>query len=272
LNFLLKAFLFLEMRLLVVALFLAFLGYIMAKKKETVVGVLTFPVDEDASTTSYIKVSYIEYLMAGGARVVPILYNATQEEVEATFEQVNGVLFTGGPKAPMDFPTYFATASLLYDLSLRSYEEGENPVPLWGTCLGFETIATIQDLRNGHDGEVLSGFDAEKISLPLTLTPQAFESKLFGGAPRQVIEAVRSEAITTNWHSFGVSPFTFAKRLQPELVPLSVNEDRESRVFVSALEHSQAFIFATQFHPEANAWDDDDLDVIDRSKEAMLVA
>jgi len=75
-----------------------------AKSDEIVVGILTFPVDENKVTSSYVTQSYVRYLMNGGARVVPILYNSTEGEIEELFEKVNGVLFTGGPGSPLDFP------------------------------------------------------------------------------------------------------------------------------------------------------------------------
>ena len=47
---------------------------------------------------------YVKWLEQAGAAVVPILYNSTPPTLEAQFETLNGVLFTGGPKRPTDFP------------------------------------------------------------------------------------------------------------------------------------------------------------------------
>ena len=57
--------------------------------------------------------------------------------------KVNGVLFTGGPAMPMTSGEYFTTATNIYNnvVELNSGGDGKNShFPLWGTCLGFETI------------------------------------------------------------------------------------------------------------------------------------
>ena len=61
---------------------------------------------------------YVKWLEQAGAAVVPILYNSTPPTLEAQFETLNGVLFTGGPKRPTDFPRYLAAASKLLALAL----------------------------------------------------------------------------------------------------------------------------------------------------------
>ena len=64
------------------------------------------------------------------------------------------------------------TSPSLSRLSSSSY------IPLWGTCLGLETISSI--VAPGGEDAVLSDFDAEQLSLPLKFTEQADESRLYG--------------------------------------------------------------------------------------------
>jgi hypothetical protein len=59
-----------------------------------VIGVMTQPMPGNNST--YIAASYIKWIEAGGARSIPIPYDAKTEMVEDLFSQVNGVLFPGG--------------------------------------------------------------------------------------------------------------------------------------------------------------------------------
>ena len=143
-----------------------------------VVGILTQPVDaeQDALNYSLIDASYVRFLESGGALVVPILFNGTSEETEATFHTLSGVLFTGGPDKPTDFDRYYNTASQLLALSM------EHGTPLWGTCLGFQMIS---DLMAG--GDVLSDFHSERMSLPLQVTEAAEGSKFLGSVPDDVM-------------------------------------------------------------------------------------
>ncbi|GMH58164.1 hypothetical protein TrRE_jg5352 [Triparma retinervis] len=193
-----------------------------------------------------------------------------RDDLEELFSKLNGVVFTGGPAQPETDKQYFDTATALYNLVSTSGSH----VPLWGTCLGFEMISSI--VGHGEDN-VLSDFDAEKLSLPLTFTPSADVSQVYGAAsmPSAVREILSSQNVTTNWHEYGVSSSAFATSLAPAgLVATSTNLDREGKEFVSSLEHSSLPIFATQWHPEANQFDTTDKkgdSTPSRSSDAVLV-
>lgn len=62
-----------------------------------VIGVLTLP---EARCLQYgdqvIATSNARWLQAGGARVVPIFYDSSPEELEYVLNRVNGVFWTGG--------------------------------------------------------------------------------------------------------------------------------------------------------------------------------
>ena len=90
---------------------------------------------------SYIAASYVKFLEAGGAKVVPILSTNSLEDVSKLVLQLNGVLFTGGTE-------YFNSTSIYYNqvfnilATLRKYH-ADNPtksIPLWATCLGFQAM------------------------------------------------------------------------------------------------------------------------------------
>ena len=48
------------------------------------------------NNTSYIDSSYIKYIEAAGARVVPVLINQPMEYYRTIFTSTNGLLFPGG--------------------------------------------------------------------------------------------------------------------------------------------------------------------------------
>ena len=78
------------------------------------IGVLTFPVDDNATAgPSTVDAAYVKWLEQAGAAVSPILYNSSAPALEAQFATLNGVLFTGGPKRPTDFPRYLSAARTL---------------------------------------------------------------------------------------------------------------------------------------------------------------
>eukprot|EP01084_Bolivina_argentea_P230902 389531_1 len=134
-----------------------------------VIGVLTIPcLPEDVevldcpywtelNTTSYIATSYVKWLEAGGARVVPILITDSLESVSKLVLQLNGVFLTGGIELLHSTSIYYnQVLNILH--TLRKYHT-ENAliksIPLWGTCLGFqamvEAIAKASIMKTGYD-------------------------------------------------------------------------------------------------------------------------
>ena len=234
----------------------------LASHLQPVVGVLTIPPDPTSDVTgnfSTIDASYVKWLESGGAIVVPILFNATADEVTRKFYTLSGIFLTGGPAKPTQFTRYYATEQLLLSLAQQ------HAMPLWGTCLGFQSIS---DILAGAD--ILSDYNSENLSLGLELSePAAEESRLFRDAPASIIYAVTYANYTTNWHQYGVSPDDFDKYLKPQgMRLLSTNRDRDGIVFVSTMEHQSLPIYATQWHPEANAFDRDH-QVVDHSSGAV---
>jgi len=197
------------------------------------------------SSGSYVNSADARWLEMAGARAVPILYDSTEEEVRQVFSRVNGVYFTGGPAKPMNAPSpYFETATLLYRLVEEAWARG-TIVPLWGTCLGLQTIACIA--AGGVD--IVGNFELEEYAYPLDFTPAAARSRLFGKLSPAARSDFASHNTTTNWHHYGVSP----RSLVPtQLDVLATNRALDGGTFVSALEGRAGLpVYAVQFHPES---------------------
>lgn len=130
--------------------------------------------------------------------------------------------------------------------------------------MGFQTISDI----TAGNMDVLSDYDAYNIELPLEMTTAAATSKLFGNASDDILALFTQANYTTNWHHYGVSPDNFTKYLENDMVALSINVDRGNLPFISTMEHKSLPIYATQWHPEANAHDRDHL-TVDHSHDAV---
>ena len=116
-----------------------------------VIGILTLPITVPSQRklgASSFATSYQRWLEAGGARIVPIFFDSSKEELDFILTRVNGVFFTGGL---VDFnPTvedplgskYLATTQAIYEHVVKENKNG-NYFPLWGTCLGFERMVQV---------------------------------------------------------------------------------------------------------------------------------
>jgi len=203
---------------------------------------------------SFIPASYVKWIEAAGGRVVPLVFDMPSNQLNAIMGQLNGLLFPGGA-APINSKSskYANFSRELYDLAVK------REIPLWGTCLGFEQLMVYSSSLSAGTGTkgVLSSFDAEDLFLPLKLTEEAMSSKLLGGASGRVLHALTDTNMTVNLHSSGITPA--ALEADPNLKKtwrvLATNVDRQGKEFVSLAEGSNYPIFASQFHPEKNAYE-----------------
>ena len=234
---------------------------------EPIVGVLTTPIEDggecvtvfdDAASTglgSCFHSLYVSWLESAGARVVPILYDSPESELRYLFESVNGILFTGGDTKITSLSSrYMRAAGSLLNMSIES----KDYVPVWGTCMGFQTLSVLiaQD-----PGVLESGvFDSDPLMLPLNDVSRLDTARLWNGLRDinpNALKWVTTENITVNLHHDGVSPESFVanERLSSFFDVLSTNRDRRGRPFASTIEGKTLPVYGTQYHPERNQFE-----------------
>ena len=113
---------------------------------------------------SYIMGAYVRFVESAGARVVPILFNDSEDQIKEKMEQVDAVLFPGGGG------DYNATGTFVLKETMRLNDEGHF-YPLWGTCLGFERLAlfTSSDFNNTLEHY---GSHHQNLKLNFTMNPK----------------------------------------------------------------------------------------------------
>jgi len=221
-----------------------------------VIGIVTLPVGTDMSVydptaVAYFAASYVKFVEMAGARVVPIQFNAAVDDAEGfatLLGSINGVLFTGGDDLDADSPYYTTSKAII----AHSFEQAQNGVifPIWGSCLGFETITTLIS----GDASLLTQFDAENLSLPLKFTHEVKESEMFckHRPNSRRVEAIFRDNVTLNNHNWGVKPTDFYGNDQLSTVfrVLATSNDRQGAPFVALVEGINVPIYGSQFHPE----------------------
>jgi gamma-glutamyl hydrolase len=227
-----------------------------------VIAIFAQPLSWEEPGTQYIAASYVKWVESAGGRVIAMDYHASDAEVDALFDQVNGVLFPGGGAA---LP---GAARRVYERAVEANDAGD-PFALWGTCLGLEWL---MDMGANHTGTVVrGGFQAENVSLPLgNLTSEGRDSPILKearmvpvlngkpGPTRSVLEAMETLPLTINLHSSGTDPQDLAAnaQLSDSFGILATQADLAGKKFVSmaAGRHGRPFV-GVQFHPEKNAWE-----------------
>lgn len=238
------------MRLLLCITLLTFatLSSSQSRNDNPIIGVLAQEFGRN-TTTSYIAASYVKFLESGGARVIPVMINQTDEEYKALFNSLNGILFPGGG---VDLFTsgYARAAKLFYNLAIEAYQRGDY-FPIWGTCLGFEQLAILTAKK-----KILSHTNTNGISLPLNFTQEANESRLFKDFPAELMKSLATENLTENSHSWSVTMKTYEgnEDLKKFYKVLSTNMDGQIE-FISTWEAYDYPIYGVQWHPEKNAFE-----------------
>jgi len=144
---------------------------------------------------------YVRSIEASAARVVAIPWDLTADQLQWYSTRVNAVLFPGGGlEDGATMTTYFRNVMLWHDTSVAMSKRGKHLV-LWGTCQGFQVIcAAAAGNLSVIEENIVHGL--YPLMLPLNLTQASASSRMFGATstPRHVLEALKSQATTLNWH------------------------------------------------------------------------
>eukprot|EP00755_Sulcionema_specki_P031820 Sspe_Gene.97420::Locus_71011_Transcript_1_1_Confidence_1.000_Length_736::g.97420::m.97420/K01307/GGH; gamma-glutamyl hydrolase len=185
---------------------------------------------------------YAKWLQQGGARTVAIDYDLseTPDLLESVVSSLSGFLFTGGgldlPSPSPNVVKYMNTLGGIYRGVKRRYDAGE-AVPLWGTCMGFQTLAILGAGGNTSVVEY-NAFDSEDMSLPLDVTQAAASSRLLGKAcPASIYKIATTWNVTSNLHHDGVVPSMFlSSPLKENFRLLATGTDRKGKAFGAVME------------------------------------
>ena len=226
------------------------------------IGILTQKLWDE--NTSYIAASYVKWIEAGGARSIPIPYDASNATIDDLLTQVDGVVFPGGGDS-MIYPGTHHLWTVLLDSyhKSRSIDDDEDNdaddalIPIWGTCLGFEYLIQLACDPLSVTTILDSDYIASNVSLPLY---HVKKHKLYQHDP--IYSSVQDHNITMNNHHQGITPKKFVADpfLSKYWIITSINYDVSSRQkpFVSTIEpvDPETFpVYGVQFHPEKNAFE-----------------
>ncbi|KAM6927444.1 gamma-glutamyl hydrolase [Xenentodon cancila] len=217
-----------------------------------IIGVLAqenLPGDQFAYGSSYIAASYVKYVESAGGRVVPIRINRTEEEYANIFYSINGLLLPGGD-VNIQTSQYSRAAKIIYKLALRANDAGDY-FPIWGTCQGFQQLSVLTANKN-----LLTLTHTKAVALPLTLTSAAHSSRLFQSFPKDLLQALTDQNITSNFHSWSLTPQNYSQnaKLKRFYKVLSTNSDGKKE-FISTMEAYRYPFYAVQWHPEKSPFE-----------------
>ncbi|XP_055630730.1 gamma-glutamyl hydrolase-like isoform X2 [Toxorhynchites rutilus septentrionalis] len=200
---------------------------------------------------SYIAASYVKFIEGAGARVVPIWINQPRDYYADILPKLNGVLFPGGSTWFNQTQGYADAGYHIYEEAIKINEQGSY-FPLWGTCLGFELLTYLAANRSEHRAHCSSNNQG----LHLDFKADFKQSRMFGGAPEDVLSILANEPVTSNFHQYCVTEANLtAYGLDNNWRVMSTNKDWNGLEFISSIEHKTLPFYGTQFHPEKNLYE-----------------
>uniref|UniRef100_A0A671P4H9 folate gamma-glutamyl hydrolase n=1 Tax=Sinocyclocheilus anshuiensis TaxID=1608454 RepID=A0A671P4H9_9TELE len=197
--------------------------------------------DPTPHRNSYIAASYVKFLESAGAHVV---INKSDDEYRRLFKSINRVLFPGGGVS-IESSGYSKAAGIFYRLALEANSNGDY-FPIWGTCLGFELLTLLTSGKL-----LLSHTNTSGIALPLNFTDGKAMPKW--SLVLYLKSLSRNSALVQNFSHYEPN-FTKSETLKSFYRVLSTNTDGQNE-FVSTMEAYNFPIYATQWHPEKNAFE-----------------
>ena len=217
----------------------------------TLSGTVSLEGNEKSDEASCFDNIYVKWIEAAGARVVPIRYDSLTADLDKLFNSLNAILFTGGGTDITDLSSpYMSAAGHLLNASIAAFVNDGDHVPVWGTCMGIQTLSALiaQNASVVEPGYV----GVDPLMMPLNLTAAASSSTMFGSLPEVVRSSLDTKPITTNLHHEGVAPsqFTTDDHLSAFFNVLSTNTDTAGREFVSTIEGKTVPVYGVQWHPE----------------------
>jgi gamma-glutamyl hydrolase len=175
-----------------------------ASNDRPVIGIMAQPTDSSLSAygDQYLVASYVKWVEASGARVVPVLYNQSTRVLSDVFKQLNGLVFPGG-HCGFHGTAYGNASWFLMQLAMEANDAGDI-FPIWGTCQGFQQL--VQFGSGQMEPSILHRTPGtEGLIVPLNFTGFGLNSsRLIGEAPFSVKESLKSLSITINLHHYSV--------------------------------------------------------------------
>ncbi|KAG9340600.1 hypothetical protein JZ751_021155, partial [Albula glossodonta] len=123
--------------------------------------------------------------------------------------------------------------------------------PIWGTCQGFQQLTVLTSNRN-----LLTLTATRAVALPLIFTPAAQNSRMLKTFPKDLLQSLSVENITSNFHSWSLSLQNFSRnvKLKRFYKVLSTNTDGKKE-FISTMEAYRYPFYAVQWHPEKSPFE-----------------
>jgi gamma-glutamyl hydrolase len=222
------------------------------RNKQVKIGIVTapMPLKQLHQAQSYLDRGYVSWVQMSGADAVIIPYNS--EMLSTYLSSVHGVVWVGGgienkkTHSKQQYNTFVHTMQEIYEHAVRENDRG-NYFPMWGTCLGFDLLAMMNEKTHGDYFDRIQHVDKHR------LAPLVFKgtSRLRSAIPKKLQLQIAHSPVVQHIHQYGFdlkSPHT--KKLTSYLKIVSVDKADNGVEFMNMFEYKNYPFYGCQWHPE----------------------
>ena len=234
-------------------LIILFISFQLISLKKPVIGLygLVEPIsDYHDYKKEAIDGGFVRWLEASGAEIVVIHIWYNHEQIISLLNQINGVLFSAGPRRPLKFDEpWESNGKFIFDYAKN------NSIPVWGTCLGMQMLTVFMS----EEDNFLEKYNNIGLN-NILLTNSAKDSKMLSLFKKNDIYNLNNSKTSFHIHKHGISPEKFLsfKNLIDNYDIIGYGYDKNGKKFVNIIESKKGLkhkIFGTQFHPEKNPFE-----------------
>ena len=193
------------------------------------------------------------WMREAGLNAVYIPFNATDDDLYALLDQVNGVFFTGGSLDLYNYTSgephpYTVTAQKILNYAVAHTDAGDY-FPLLGVCQGHQLL----HLLVANNTRAFGNSYLENVVTPTNFTgdPRR-ESRMLATFDGDILDAMVSQNILLHLHMHGIPAEDY--KAYPSLsrffkvLSTNVIDGQEIVMTAEGLKHP---VYTVQFHPEA---------------------
>ncbi|CAD8126009.1 unnamed protein product [Paramecium sonneborni] len=227
------------------------------------IGILTNPSDlkdYDKSLYSYFPSSYVKWIEQAGARVIPIHWDSSYDELTVILNQINGVLFTGGDvdlylnntQPGFTFNKFTDTASFIFQKVIQFNKAGQF-YPLLGICQGFQLINYIASSYYEVLTRMTDDLGQQRL-LEIVPDEESFVLKSIDSITLDYLQNIDGPYYSHNW---GVVQQTYEKAysLGAFFKITAFSRDGIDLKYIAICEARDFPIYGYQFHPEKHQFE-----------------
>jgi gamma-glutamyl hydrolase len=247
--------------------------FVTLQAKKPIIGIVSFYSEgwngHGSKSWNYIAASYVKWLEAAGAEVVPIQWDQPFEQIDYLLDRLNGVVFTGGNIKILDDEgnpkSIYFTFQHITEYILKK-NQNSHYYPLWGTCMGFWNIARAL----GNNTQVLTACKNCTYVKRDVFPETNYTSKMLKNLPKDLKAKIQTDELNVFLHWNMITPSVFQRKtLSKYWTPVAHSFDALSKEYVSMAESPKYPIYGTQFHPEKPEFEHNSTLTIPHSRDAI---